>query len=137
MKGSFFPFGCLVLVTWHVHKWNLFHFFGRFVQKVGVFCFSDSVVQKTTRQKDGSCNITSDSQHLYEFFKKQFFSTNTYEKYNVSKEYCIARHDDKMCFSTNCRYNIRLKRDLKELLQKSDAFSFNYQHVDSLYTHPK
>ena len=66
-------------------------FFGRFVQKVKVSCFSDSFVQKTTQQKrasaegtrggrerkrtvgrqDGSCNVTSDSQLLYKFFKKQ------------------------------------------------------------------
>ena len=40
-------------------------FFGRFVQKVTVSCFSDSFVQKTAQQKgasaDGSCNVTSDS----------------------------------------------------------------------------
>ena len=30
-----------------------------------------------------------------------FISANTYEKYIVSKEYCIAGHDDKMCFLPN------------------------------------
>ena len=63
-----------------------------------------------------------------------FISANTYEKYIVSKEYCIARHDDKMCFRTNWRYHIVLIRNIKELLQKLDAFCFNYQHVDCLYT---
>ena len=35
-----------------------------------------------------------------------FSSANTYEKYIVSKEYCIASHDDKMCFLSICRYHI-------------------------------
>ena len=53
----------------------------------------------------------------------------------VSKEYYIARHDDKMCFLPNCRFhNILLGNINKELLQKMDAFCFNYQHVDCLYT---
>ena len=39
-----------------------------------------------------------------------------------------------MCFLPNCRYHIILLGDIKELLQKLDAFCFNYQHVDCLYT---
>ena len=61
-------------------------------------------------------------------------SANTYEKFIVRKEYCIADHDDKMCFLPNCRYHIILIGNIKELLQKLDAFYFNYQHVDCLYT---
>ena len=52
----------------------------------------------------------------------------------MSKEYCIARHADKMCFLPNCRYHIILIGIIKEMLQKLDAFCFNYQHVDWLYT---
>ena len=63
-----------------------------------------------------------------------FFSANTYEKYIVCRECCIARHDDKMCFLPNCRYHTILIGNIKELLQKLDAFCFNYQHVDCLYT---
>ena len=63
-----------------------------------------------------------------------FISANTYEKYFVSKEYCIAGHVDKMCFLPNCRYHIILIGNIKELLQKLDAFCFNYQQVDCLYT---
>ena len=63
-----------------------------------------------------------------------FISANTYEKHIVSKEYCIAGYDDKMCFLPNWRYHIVLKRNIKELLQKLDAFCFIYQHVDCLYT---
>ena len=62
-----------------------------------------------------------------------FISANKYEKFIGSKEYCIARHDDKMCFLPNCRYHIILIGNIKELLQKLDAFCFNYQHVDCLY----
>ena len=54
----------------------------------------------------------------------------------VSEEYCIARHDYKLCFLPNCRYHIILMGNIniKNLLQKLDAFCFNYQHVDCMYT---
>ena len=73
------------------------------------------------------------------FYKKysedsRFIFANTNENYIVSKEYCIALHDDKMCFLPNCRYHIILIDNIKELLQKLDAFCFNYQQVDCLYT---
>ena len=72
---------------------------------------------------------------LYTIYSKNslFISANTYEKNIVSKEYCIARHDDKLCFLPNCRYHIFLIGNIKVLLQKLDAFCFNYQHVDCLY----
>ena len=66
--------------------------------------------------------------------KSLFVSANTFEIYIVSKEYCIARHDDRIFFLPNCRYHIILIGNLKELLQKLDAFCFNYQDVDCLYT---
>ena len=62
-----------------------------------------------------------------------FIPANTYEKFIVSKDYCIVRHDDKMCFLPKCRYHILLIGNIKELLQKLDAFCLNYQHVDCLY----
>ena len=61
-------------------------------------------------------------------------SASTYEKFIMSKEYCVARHDDKMCFPPKCRYRISLIRNIKELVQKLDALCVNYQHVDCLYT---
>ena len=61
-------------------------------------------------------------------------SANNYENYIVSKEYCFAGHDDKMCFLPNCRYHIILLGNIKGLLQKLDTFCFNYKHVDCLYT---
>ena len=39
-----------------------------------------------------------------------------------------------MCFLPNCRYHIILIGNIKKLLQKLDAFCFNYQNVDCLYT---
>ena len=62
-----------------------------------------------------------------------FLSANKYEK-KISKKYCIARHDDKMCFLLNCRYHISLIGNIRDLLQRLDAFCFNYQHVDCMYT---
>ena len=63
-----------------------------------------------------------------------FVFANTYKNYSMSEKDCIVLHDDKVCFLPNCRYHIILIGDIKELLQKLDAFSFNYQHVDCLYT---
>ena len=63
-----------------------------------------------------------------------FFSANTFEKHIVSKEYCIACHDDKMCSLPKCRNHIILIGNIKELLQKLDAFCFFYDYVDCLYT---
>ena len=63
-----------------------------------------------------------------------FISAKTYEKYIVSKAYCFARHDDKMCFLTNCGYHNILIGNIKELLQKVDSFCSIYQHVDCFYT---
>ena len=74
---------------------------------------------------------------FYKNFSKNnlSISTKTYEKYSVRKEHCIAHHDDNMCFPPNCKNHIELIGDIKELLQKMDAFCFNYQHVDCLYTY--
>ena len=66
--------------------------------------------------------------------KSLFISANTYEKYIVCKDYCIAHHDDKTCFLPNCRYHIILLGEIEELLHKLDTFCFTYQHVDCLYT---
>ena len=63
-----------------------------------------------------------------------FISANTHGKYIVSKENYNTRHDDTMCFLPNCRYHIILIGNIKELLQQLDAFCFNYQHVECLYT---
>ena len=60
---------------------ELLSFFGRFVQKVTVPCFSDSFVQKTTQESNGSCDNTSDSQLLFKIFKKQslYFYKHTWK----------------------------------------------------------
>ena len=104
-------------------------------EKIVEVCFSDSNVEERIEQPDGCCNVTSDTKRLYKLFKTQpFVYANTYEMYNVDKEHCIAHHNDKMCFLPNCRYQNVPKRDKKELLLTLDALSFNYQHVDCLYT---
>ena len=73
---------------------------------------------------------------FYTIYSKNslFISANTYEKYILSKQYCIALHDDMMCFLPNCRYHNILTGNNKDLLQKLDAFCFNHQHVNCLYT---
>ena len=59
-----------------------------------------------------------------------FIPANTYEKYIVSKEHCIAHQYDKKCFLPNCTYHITLMGDIEELLKKMDSFCFTNQHVD-------
>ena len=66
--------------------------------------------------------------------KSFFISASTYEKFIVSKDYCIAHHDDKTCFLPSCKYHILLHGNVEELLKKLDTFCFTYQHVDCLYT---
>ena len=66
--------------------------------------------------------------------KSLFISANTYEKNIVCKDYCIAHHDDKVCFLPSCKYNFLLLGNVEELLKKLDTFCFTYQHVDCLYT---
>ena len=66
--------------------------------------------------------------------KSLFISANSYEKFIVYKEYCIAHHNDKTCFLPSCKYHIVLLGNVEELLKKLNTFCFTYQHVDCLYT---
>ena len=66
--------------------------------------------------------------------KSLFISANTYKKYIVCTDYCIAHYDDKTCFLAACKYHIILLAIVEELLEKLDTFCFTYQHVDCLYT---
>ena len=66
--------------------------------------------------------------------KSLFISANTYDKYFVCKDYCIAHHNEKTCFLPACKYYILLPGNVLELLKKLDTFCFTYQCVDCLYT---
>ena len=66
--------------------------------------------------------------------KSLFISANTYEKFIVCKDYCIAHHDNKTCFLPACKYHIILLGNVEELLKTLDTFCFTYQHVDCLCT---
>ena len=37
--------------------------------------------------------------------KSLHICANTYEKYLVSKDYCVAQHEDSMCTVPNCKYH--------------------------------
>ena len=65
--------------------------------------------------------------------KSFFISATTYEKYIVSKDYYIA-HQNEQTFFPACKYHFVLLGNVQELLKNLDAFCFNYQHVDCLYT---
>ena len=110
-------------------------FFGMFSKEAVVFCFSDSIVQKTTQPLDGGYNITSDSQRLSKLFSKQPFGCCK----DILKKYCEHRvlhchHDANICFSPNFRYHILLLCKLEELLQKLDPMCFTKHYEDCLYT---
>ena len=64
--------------------------------------------------------------------KSLFISANTYEKYIVCKDYCVAVHK-KTCFLPARKYIILLG-NAGELTKKLGTFCFTYQHVDCLYT---
>ena len=68
--------------------------------------------------------------------KSVHICANTYEKYLVSDDYCVAQHEDSMCTVPNCKYHILLiaEKDKNDLMQKLDTFCFTYQLVDCLYT---
>ena len=129
----FFPF--LGIVMWHFQIWNLFTFFDRFVQKAVYLVFQIHLFRKR-RNNQMAAVILQVIPSFYTNYSKNslFISANTYEKLIVSKEYCIARHNDKIGFLPNCRYYIILIGKFKDLLQKLYAFCFNYQQADCLYT---
>ena len=58
--------------------------------------------------------------------KTLFISANTYEKYIVCKNYCIAHHDDKKCFLPACKNRIVLLGNIEDLLKKMETFCFTY-----------
>ena len=68
--------------------------------------------------------------------KSVHICANTYEKYLVSDDYCVAQHENSMCTVPNCKYHILLiaEKDKNDLMQKLDTFCFTYQLVDCLYT---
>ena len=63
-----------------------------------------------------------------------FISANTYKKYIVCNDFCVAFDNDKTCFVSNCKFHIILLGNFEELLKKLNTFCFTYQHVDCLYT---
>ena len=116
-----FPYKEILSLFGHFHVtfpyMETLSIFGRYAQKLNVSCFSDSIIQNTTQQSDGSCNVISDSQLLFKVFTKQSFQFSKHEEYENefgSKEWCVARNDDKMCFLPNWRYHIILIGDFKD-----------------------
>ena len=121
LKYSFLGF-CHVRVLYM----ELFSIFSRFLQKVVVFCFSESIFQKTTQQSDGGCNVTSDYKFNAKYSKKQtFLSSSANKKFIVSKEYCISYHDAGMWFLPICRTIKLLLGVVQELLHKLDPLCFH------------
>ena len=124
---------------WHFLIWNLFPFLVILYKKWYYLVFQIHFFRKRRSRKELQRKAAVMLQVIPSFYtiyskNSLFISADAYEKYIVCKDYCIVRHDDKMCFLPNWRYHIILIGNIKELLQKLDAFCFNYQHVDCLYT---
>ena len=56
--------------------------------------------------------------------KPLFISSNTYKKYIVCNDYCVAFHNDKTCFVPKCRFHNKLLGNVEELLKKLDSICF-------------
>ena len=125
----------LVIVTSHLHILNSFVFLLGLYKKWYYLVFQIHLFRQR-RSNQMAAVMLQVIPSFYTIYSKTspYISANTYEKYNVSKKYCIARHDDKMCFLTNCRSHNILIGNIKELLRKMRAFCFIYQHVDCLHT---
>ena len=112
-------------------------YFGNFVQKVKVPCFTDSFFQWTTQKLDGSCRVTGDSQHLYKLSKTQplSFCKHIWKKYILWVNRTVLLATMTKCDSYPIfRSHSILIGNIKQLLQKLHAFCSNYQHVDCQYT---
>ena len=122
------------IVTGLFHIWNYFPFLvGLYTKKYLVFQIHLFRERRNNQMAAVMLQVIPSFCSNYSQ-NSLFISANTYKKIIVSKEYCVARHDDKMCFLPNCRYHIILIGNIKELLQNLDAFCSKYQHVDCLYT---
>ena len=67
--------------------------------------------------------------------KSVHICANTFEKYLVCKDFCVAQHEDSMCTVPNCKFHILLieEKDNNDLMQKVGTFCFTYHLVDCLY----
>ena len=105
-----FPYKEILSLFGHCHVTSpymeLLSFFGRFVQKVILSCFFKIHLLRKRRNSNNQMAAVMlqviPSFHTNFSKNSLFVSANTYEKYILSKEYCIARHVDKMCFLPNC-----------------------------------
>ena len=68
--------------------------------------------------------------------KSVHICANTYEKYIVSKDYCVALHEDSKCTVPNCKYHILLiaEKDKSDLMQKLDTLHIMWSTVFMQYS---
>ena len=79
------------------------------------FLFSDSFVTSYRKIQMAAIMLQSIPSFYAKISEKSLFiSANTYEKFIVCKDYCIAHHDDKTCFLPSCKYHILLHGNVEE-----------------------
>ena len=111
---------------------NCFGDFGRGIS------FPIHLFREPLEQPDDWSDVASDSQ----FSSKVFGEHSKYsgkdlgkkQKRILSTEYCIALHDNKVCFLPNWWYRIMIKGETEKILPKTDALCCTYQLFDYLCT---
>ena len=63
-----------------------------------------------------------------------FVSSDFYEKYIVTQDYCVSTHIS-LCSLENCKFHLVLIGiSLSQIFQRLDKFAYIYQEIDCLYT---
>ena len=113
-------FPCKEILSFFGHRTDLFlfidvNFFGKLVQKWYYFNFQILFPRKSLNNQTAAVmlQVLPSSQANYSKISL-ILSANTYEKFIVSKDYCIAHHDDKMCFLPTLRNHLLLVGDTEE-----------------------
>ena len=112
-------------------------FFGRFVGKYMYLVFQIHLFRKRLNYKMAAVMLQMvPSFNTYCLKNSLFISPNTFDKYIVSKEDCISRYDDKMCFLPICRrYHIILIGDPKKSCYKNWMPSVSTTYSWTVYIH--
>ena len=117
--GLFLPFQSIRTVWqahFHIIRYSLFQVIVFVIQKFVVFVFILSIFIAAFRWQPLCYKQSPDFRQKFQ--KKTFFSADTYEKYIVRTDYCIAHHNDKTFILPACKYQIILLGNVEELLKK-------------------
>ena len=129
---------CMIIVRWFFQKGRFFIFLDivtwQFYFLVGLYKKCNNLFCRVFFSQNFFINqlATVMLQVMDSFFSnysknRLFVYANMDGKHILSKKFCIAHQDDKICFLPIFRYHNILIGDIKELLQKPIVLCFNYQ----------